>query len=244
MIYTCPKCGKKMDLSVELLIDSNYKVVCPQCLSELTIVGDYAYIAHDSLDLDTSVEPSRTITCSHCGQDVSSNAHFCPNCGTSFDAAPHEQLPSVPPFVPPTPQGMATDAAPEDVEVLPPLPPGADPLYNEALQFLTTCVSITPMMLRDRFHISDERAAELIRQLEAGGAIGPYNDGGPRRILIPHVGSNMCRSSVRPAPGQPEQGYENQQQGPQPQIHSCSGFNCITIFLIIMFITMLMRGCG
>ncbi len=32
MNYTCPKCGKKMDLSTEVLINSDYKVVCPQCL--------------------------------------------------------------------------------------------------------------------------------------------------------------------------------------------------------------------
>ena len=43
MIYTCPKCGKKMDLSTEVLISSDYKVICPQCLSQLQIVGDYAY---------------------------------------------------------------------------------------------------------------------------------------------------------------------------------------------------------
>ena len=55
MNYTCPKCGKKMDLSTEVLINSEYKVICPQCLSELHIVGDYAYIPHDSLNLDTSV---------------------------------------------------------------------------------------------------------------------------------------------------------------------------------------------
>ena len=42
MNYTCPKCGKKMDLSTEVLINSEYKVICPQCLSELHIVGDYA----------------------------------------------------------------------------------------------------------------------------------------------------------------------------------------------------------
>ena len=42
MIYICPKCGKKMDLSTEVLINSDYKVICPQCLCKLQIVGDYA----------------------------------------------------------------------------------------------------------------------------------------------------------------------------------------------------------
>ena len=81
MIYTCPKCGKKMYLSTEVLINSEYKFICPQCLSELQIVGDYAYIPDDSLNLDTTIEQSRTINCPHCGREVNSNAHFCPNCG-------------------------------------------------------------------------------------------------------------------------------------------------------------------
>ena len=101
MNYTCPKCGKKMDLSTEVLINSNYKVICPQCLCELQIVGDYAYIPHDSLELDTSVEPSHTINCPKCGHEANSNAHFCPNCGASFDTAP-------------TPPTTAVDTAPED----------------------------------------------------------------------------------------------------------------------------------
>ena len=137
MIYTCPKCGKKMD--------------------------------NGSLDLDTSnAKPSQTINCPNCGHEASTGAHFCPNCGKSFDS--------------PSPTDVV-DIAPEDVTVMPPPLPGSDPLYQDALQFLAHCHAITPMMLRDHFRISDERAAELIRQLEEGGAIGPYNNGGPRQIL-------------------------------------------------------------
>ena len=44
MKYVCPKCGKNIELSVESLIASEYRTVCPQCLSQLEIVGDYAYI--------------------------------------------------------------------------------------------------------------------------------------------------------------------------------------------------------
>ncbi len=44
MQYTCPKCGKHIDLSVEALIANEYKTVCPQCLTQLEIVGDYAYV--------------------------------------------------------------------------------------------------------------------------------------------------------------------------------------------------------
>ena len=93
MIYTCPKCGKKMDLTTEVLINSDYKVICPQCLCTLQIVGDYAYIPHESLELDTSVEPSRTINCPKCGHEASTGAHFCPNCGASFDATREKYCP-------------------------------------------------------------------------------------------------------------------------------------------------------
>ena len=217
MNYTCPKCGKKMDLSTEVLINSEYKVICPQCLSELHIVGDYAYIPHDALDLDTTVEASKTITCPTCGREASTGAHFCPNCGASFDT--------------PT----AVDIAPEEVTVLPPPLPDSDPLYNEAIKFLMNCTAITPMMLRDRFGISNERAADLIRQLEASGAIGPYNNGGPRQILIPH--RSMYSYTTTPQPT--GQGDGPARQGPQPRRMSC-----LTIVLIAMFFMFMIKACG
>jgi hypothetical protein len=209
-----------MDLSSEVLINSEYRVICPQCLCQLQIVGDYAYIPHDTLDLDTSVEPSRTINCPKCGHEANTNAHFCPNCGASFDT--------------PSSTGTAVDTAPEDVTVLPPPLPNSDPLYHESLKFLMTCTAITPMMLRDRFHISDERAAELIRQLEAAGAIGPYNNGGPRQILIPH--RNIYSYS---APQTANQGNGPVRPGPQPRRMSC-----LTMVLITMFFMFLIKACG
>ena len=218
MIYTCPKCGKKMDLSTEVLINSEYKVICPQCLSELQIVGDYAYIPDESLSLDTTIEPSRTINCPKCDHKVSSNAHFCPNCGASFDSQP-----------PSTPANY-TDV--EDVTVIPSPIPNSDPLYHEAVRFLAECTAITPMMLRDRFHISDERAAELIRQLEASGVIGPYNNGGPRQILIPH--RSMYEYIPRPHGTGQEANPTTQRRAP----------GCITIFIVVMFFVILLKACG
>ena len=216
MIYICPKCGKKMDLTTEVLISSEYKVICPQCLCQLHIVGDYAYIPHDELKLDTTVEPSHTINCPKCGHEASTGAHFCPNCGTSFDK--------------PRP-GTAIDLAPEDVTVLPPPLPDQDPLYNDALQFLSNCRSITPMMLRDHFQISDERATELIRQLEKGGAIGPYNNGGPRQILIPH-------SQLYERPQMPRQDTQPGRNYPR------RGTGCFTWILMILFFMIIMKACG
>jgi len=166
--FTCPKCGKRIMVSVNSLISSDYKVICPQCLSQLQVVGDYAYVPLDdgTLQLDTTRGEAHDITCPRCGHVTDGNAHFCPHCGSSFDSG----------------TTTAVDIAPQDVTVLPPPLPGAgasassslDPLYNEAVNFLSTCNAITPMMLRDRFSISDERAARLIQQLEAGGVIGPY----------------------------------------------------------------------
>ena len=220
MNYTCPKCGKKIDLSTEVLINSDYKVICPQCLSQLQIVGDYAYIPDESLNLDTTVQPSHTINCPKCGHEAKSNAHFCPNCGTSFDTSSSATT--------------AIDIAPEDVTVIPPPIPNSDPLYNEAVQFLMGCTAITPMMLRDRFHISDERAAELIRQLEAGGVIGHYNNGGPRQILIPHR-----RLYDYTQPQAPQQGDNPGQGQPQPR-----RIGCFTWLLITMILLFLMKACG
>ncbi len=220
MIYTCPKCGKKMDLSTEVLINSEYKVICPQCLCQLQIVGDYAYIPHDDLNLDTTIEPSHTVTCPKCGHEAKSNAHFCPNCGASFDDASSSPI---------------IDADVEDVTVIPPPVPNSDPLYQEAVKFLANCTSITPMMLRDHFQISDQRAAELIRQLEAGRVIGPYNNGGPRQILIPHRGLYDYTP-----PQAPMQGDYPSQNMPRPRRR----MGCFTWLMIFFFFLFLMKACG
>lgn len=219
MIYTCPKCGKKMDLSTEVLINSGYKVVCPQCLCELQIIGDYAYIPHEELKLDTTIEHSRTINCPKCGHEASTGAHFCPNCGASFD----------------THSTTALDISPEDVTVLPPPLPDQDPLYHEALKFLANCSAITPMMLRDRFHISNERAAELLRQLEQGGAVGPYNNGGPRQILIPH---RRLYEAPRPILNDTNTGNTPR----RTQVPRTGG--CLTWVLIFLFLSFLIRACS
>ncbi len=221
MNYTCPKCGKKMELSTEVLISNEYKVICPQCLCQLQIVGDYAYIPSENLELDTSIEPSHTINCPTCGHEASSGTHFCPNCGTSFDA------PAT------SPQGSPA-ATVQDVTPMPPPLPGSDPLYNEAVKYLMTCNSITPMMLRDRFHITDERAAELISQLEASGVIGPYNNGGPRQILIPHKGLYDHVSVDNPLP------YDTPGQG-FPQRRGTGCLRWVFYFLLFM---LLMKMCG
>lgn len=157
MQYTCPKCGKRIDLSVEQLIASEYKTVCPQCLSQLEIVGDYAYIPLE----DGSLELRRD------GGQAADEAAIA----QAADEASVAVLP--PPPVPPVlPSQLGGD--------------GRDPLYAEAVRYLSQCSAITPMMLRDYFNIPLERAQDLIAQLEKGGCIGPYRGGAPRQILIDH----------------------------------------------------------
>ena len=145
----------------------------------------------------------------------------CPNCGKSFDS--------------PSPTD-AVDIAPEDVTVLPPPLPGSDPLFNDVVKFLAGCRSITPMMLRDHFKITDQRANDIIRQLEEAGIIGPYNHGGPRQILIPHTGLYDHYQPIMPGPTR--RVPNNNQPQPRP-----GRIGCFTWFIIITFIIILTRAC-
>lgn len=70
MTYKCPNCGKTLDYSTEELIEQQYQVVCPQCNSKLTIVGDYAYmpledgtlnLADDDTSTQEATEPQQAL---------------------------------------------------------------------------------------------------------------------------------------------------------------------------------------
>jgi len=229
MNYTCPKCGKKIEISTEALQSANYRVVCPQCLSQLQVVGDYAYVPleDDSLALPNATQPSQPVICPKCGKQASGNAHFCPNCGTSFDA----------------PSSRTFNLTPEEVTVLPPPIPTTgtvDPLYQAALKYLSICSAITPMMLRDYFGISDERAAELIRQLESSGAIGPYNGGAPRQILIPHSSTFGFQDSTQRYDADQLQQQMEAQRTPS-RSRGCG--SCISWFIVIAFAIYLFKSC-
>ena len=226
MTYTCPVCGKKIDRTTQQLIDDNYMVACPQCNSNLQIVGDYAYVPFDSLQLDTSVKPSQPVDCPNCGNKTSGSRHICPNCGYSLDTMPDGTIPAA------------------DSDTAAPLQ-GKSALYDQALQFLSQCTAITPMMLRDRFNISDEEAAQLIRQLEDGGAIGPYNNGGPRQILIPHrtlMEGYWRQMRSTDASGENPDGAQ-QQDGTPSRRPLSSGMGCISILLIIWLLAFGIKAC-
>ena len=210
MKYTCPKCGKSLDLSAEALIASQYKTVCPQCLTQLEIVGDYAYVPLD----DGSLELRR-------------------------DPEPSQEQPSQPSSR--QPQRSQPEAVAQPVQAPPPLPSqlggdGRDPLYDEAVRYLSQCSAITPMMLRDYFNIPIERAQDIIAQLERAGCIGPYRGGAPRQILIDHhegLPSPLnYNSRFDPNAREP-------QQGDQPQGGKMVNVNCGSCLIWLVLIALL-----
>ena len=207
MKYTCPQCGKSIDISTDALIASEYFIVCPQCLTKLQIVGDYAYVPLEdgSLDLQPDDEPKPVETV--------------------------EVLP--PPIVreQPLPQTQ-------------PQPVGFDPLFGDAVRFLGQCTAITPMMLRDRFNITLERAQALLMQLEQAGIVGPYNGGGPRQILIPHNTGVpnpyiMPTTDTEPVTGTP---ITNENSNNKTYTFTCS--SCLTLFLVATIVLIFIRACS
>ena len=156
MRYTCPKCGKHIELSAESLIASEYRTVCPQCLSKLEIIGEYAYVPTEErttfMPVEEPAETEETVT------------------------------PGPPPLIPEPPQLVTPPELPPAPDVV----EGYDPLLPEVTAFLVRCSAITPMMIRDAFGIPLERAQAIIQQLERQGVVGPYAGGAPRQILIPH----------------------------------------------------------
>lgn len=157
MRYTCPKCNKRIEVSTEALIASEYKIVCPQCLTSLEIIGDYAYVPLEGESLIKTPEPDEPSAAISTPPDISG------------------QTTVQPPAVPvPEPSGQS---APTD---------DADPLLQNVIAYLATCNAITPKMLCDAFQIDFARAAAILDQLERRGIIGPYRGGAPRTILIPH----------------------------------------------------------
>lgn len=64
MRWTCPKCGKKLDISNEQLIANDGVIVCPQCLLQSRQPIPTARVAArlDKAAADTSAPPARQST--------------------------------------------------------------------------------------------------------------------------------------------------------------------------------------
>jgi len=221
MKFTCPKCGKELELSSEALIECDYKTVCPQCLAQLVIVGSYAYVPRE--DGSLTLRPSES-------DNIPTDA---PAASASASASA-EELPTMPAA------DASAEPTPPPFNTPPTLPSrqSLDPLYDQVVAFLGSCNAITPFMLCDRFDIDLQRANAIIAQLEANGIVGPYNNGAPRTILIPH------RDIFSGVPPQYQQDTptDTDANTPRTTVISCSG--CITWFVIISFLIFMLRGCG
>ena len=200
MKYVCPKCGKNIELSVESLIASEYRTVCPQCLSQLEIVGDYAYIQPEGDPLQ-------------------------------FKRPGEENA------------AQETAVAPPPISPAPPQLPARDPLYDRAVEFVSTCNAITPFMLRDYFGIDLERAHELMSQLEQNGIVGPANGGAPRQILIPHntnIPMGLPVTFGRPVDEPAVEDMADEAPQRHVRVVNCGG--CVMWALLIMVLLALLRS--
>ena len=212
MKYTCPKCGKTIELSTEALIASDYYTVCPQCLTRLQIVGNYAYVPLADGSLELSAEPPNS------QQQIASD----------------KQPPVLPPALPREEQNapVVTQSNPAAV----------DPLFGEAVRFLSHCNAITPVMLRDHFGITLERAQTLITQLEQAGVVGPYQGGAPRTILIPH--RNELPGPFRVTAIDDEQQNNNESKtNPDNKTYTFTCSGCLSFFIIAAFIIFMFKAC-
>lgn len=212
MDFFCPKCGKKIDMSPEELIRLNYSTVCPRCLSDLRIIGEYAYIPTDDTPLDNNIEPQTNTITDTITEPEPMQTEFEPETHTN------EQSP-------------ATTAPPPISNTPPPL--NLDPLFDAAVEYIKTCNAITPLMLQNYFNIDAQRAQTLINQLEQQGIIGPFNNFKPRTILIPH-NNGLPNVVYKPQyNATPAQGYPLNSP-PQNSPPAKSGPSGCTIFLIIL----------
>lgn len=116
-----------------------------------------------------------------------------------------------------------------------------DPLYNDAIGYVRTCSAISVPMLARYFNIPIERASHLMSDLEKGGIVGPYNQGGPREIRIEH--SSNLPSGQRRTFDQDQkmkdfiEQYKQANNGQEPKVRtvSCSCSLLILLLILIMF---------
>jgi S-DNA-T family DNA segregation ATPase FtsK/SpoIIIE len=67
-----------------------------------------------------------------------------------------------------------------------------DPMYDEALEFVTNKGSASISLVQRRFRIGYNRAARIVEQMERDGIIGPADTAGkPRKVLVSSYGAEM-----------------------------------------------------
>ena len=119
--------------------------------------------------------------------------------------------------------------------------PEVAPLLDEAVRYISTCNAISVVMLQRYFDIPAERAVKLMTALELRGVVGPYNNGAPRKILIPHneglpIATQRRRGdAIDQALQQMEEDQANGTQR-RPRVYSCG---CSTLGLILFALFLL-----
>ena len=123
---------------------------------------------------------------------------------------------------------------------------GKHPLFDDAVNYIKSCNAISVPRLKDYFGITQEEAAELMRQLEENGIVGPYQGGAPRKILIEHnTGLPSAFESRRTFEQDKQLDFmrremERLQQGSHPQVKTY-GCSCFSVLLIAMAVYLLFQ---
>jgi S-DNA-T family DNA segregation ATPase FtsK/SpoIIIE len=68
----------------------------------------------------------------------------------------------------------------------------SDPVYDEALEFVTNKGSASISLIQRRFRVGYNRAARIIEQMETEGILGPADAAGkPRKVLVKSYAHEM-----------------------------------------------------
>lgn len=176
-------------------------------------------------------------TCPNCGKHMEFSTEqlteskykvSCPQCGTALEiVGDYAYMPL---------EDGTLNLADDEQQEKDQEQPTGDPLYGQAVEFVKQCNAITPVMLAAYFNISLERAEQLMQQLEDNGIVGPYNNGAPRKILIPHNTDLPYGLPIFNQTGTSEDNDDTEYQG-DPKFKSytlnCSGPGCLLFLLLV-----------
>lgn len=184
-------------------------------------------------------------TCPNCGKHMEFSTEqltesqykvSCPQCGSALEiVGDYAYMPLEDGSL-----NLADDEAPEEAL------PKRDPLYDQAVEFVKLCNAITPIMLAARFNLTMEQAQQLMQQLENNGIVGPYNNGAPRKILIPHNTDLPYGLPIFNQAGTSEANSDETDSQGDPKFKSytlnCSGPGCLLfILLVTLALTMFLK---
>jgi len=63
--------------------------------------------------------------------------------------------------------------------------PEADPLYDEAVEFVTETRRASISLVQRKFKVGYNRAARMVETMEAAGIVGPLQSNGAREVIAP-----------------------------------------------------------